>query len=724
MVGFTPITPATQYNRGRGYGLKDAKIWRAFDALQPEPLYQDFICIEGGGLAVDVPNGKYRVFVNIDSPSGFWGEYQFYRQRAILAEGRPVVRETMNFDTFKARYFRFWNVDDLPTDVTFDKYQRTAFREKQFDVDVTDGQLNLEFQGENWACSVSAVVIFPVAKAAQGDAFLKYVEAKRRFYFDNYFKRVLPTPSGDPIQPTAEDSRRGFVVFERDLMRDVSYNDHPWKQEVERPARSPARRSAGEAEPVTMALVPLRNLGKVQVSAGDLTGASSTIPASAIDLGYVSYRNSRVTVEGTVYAIAPRLIMPGGVVDMPQGLTRRFWMTVRTPADARPGLYQGTITIRAEKGETAQVPLTFRVRSGTLDPVDIPAGPFGYTISIPWFSEDPAAASYNQQMATKSLKKMRDYGFTACTGLPSIAYRGFDRGEPVLDFASADASMKVAKELGFLAVTSYGGGVSGYNPYNQDLGAMGSAGFTEYSAFVKAIYSPVQKHADQNRWIPVYYNLADEPIGDDLVRSAENAEAYRRAFPKRPPYFTGASSFTGDDQRNPHFRLAKALGVVSWNDHDEAGVRLILKAGADWAFYNGGDRWTYGIYMYKAAKQFGMKFRLSWHWNVVAGDPYYALDCREDDFAWCNATPDGQLIPSVEFERNREGLDDYRRLITLDRLARQHPDAPAARSGRELIANRMAAFKLGQRDHDALFPLEDWSTFRRQVDDLIEALRK
>ena len=50
--------------------------------------------------------------------------------------------------------------------------------------------------------------------------------------------------------------------------------------------------------------------------------------------------------------------------------------------------------------------------------------------------------------------------------------------------------------------------------------------------------------------------------------------------------------------------------------------------------------------MYKAAKQFGMKFRISWHWNCVAGDPYYALDCREDDYAWCNARPTGKLIPA------------------------------------------------------------------------------
>jgi hypothetical protein len=222
----------------------------------------------------------------------------------------------------------------------------------------------------------------------------------------------------------------------------------------------------------------------------------------------------------------------------------------------------------------------------------------------------------------------------------------------------------------------------------------------------------------------VYFNLGDEPDGDALVRSAENAEAYRRAFPKGPPYFTAASSFTGSNQRAPAFRLAKALHVADWNGHDEASVGLIHQVGGDWAFYNGGNRWTYGTYMYKAAKQYGMKFRLAWHWNVVAGDPYYALDCREDDYAWCNSSPDGRLIPSVEFERLREGLDDYRRLLTLSRLARENPGNPAAKVARGLIETRLAAFHLGQRDHDALFPPEDWSGFRHQVDDAIEALRK
>src|SRR5262249_31284570 len=81
-----------------------------------------------------------------------------------------------------------------------------------------------------------------------------------------------------------------------------------------------------------------------------------------------------------------------------------------------------------------------------------------------------------------------------------------------------------------------------------------------------------------------------------------------KACPQGPPYFTAASSFTGSNRRDPAFRLARALHVADWNAHDEAAVGLIHQSGGDWAFYNGGNRWTYGTYLYKAAKQFGLKF--------------------------------------------------------------------------------------------------------------------
>ena len=506
-------------------------------------------------------------------------------------------------------------------------------------------------------------------------------------------------------------------------MKDVYYNDTPFKDEIGKPLAAEA--FAGQMETASAggraAAGPGQGHGD-RVS--DLAGPGGKVPARAVDVGFVSYRLSRVTAEGSVYTIAPRFIMPQNSVDMPKDVTRRFWLAVKTPADAKPGLYKGTVTVKAEKGGAAEVPLELTVRTGTLDPLDIPAGPWGYTLNIPWFDDDPACKAFNQAMAEKSLRKMREYGFTIFSGAPHIRYQGFKDGKPVLDFSAADPIMKLAKDLGFLAVSGYGGGVSGFDAYFQDTNAMNAAGFKDYSEFIKAVYTEVQKHADAAGWLPVHYNLGDEPLEEAAVRAAENAAAYSKAFPKGPPFFSAATSFEGKDTKKPHYLFAKALQISNLNGHDEDSVKLIHDAGRDWAFYNGGNRWTFGYYMYKAVKQFDMKFRITWHWSCAAGDPFYALDAREDDYAFASATPDGGLMMWLECERIREGVDDYRLMLTLAHLAKEKAGTPAAKAAEDLIAQRMAAFKLGQREHDPLFPIDDWQTFRHKMADAIEALRK
>ena len=133
----------------------------------------------------------------------------------------------MDMDSFKKRYYRHWNHDDLPGDNTFDKYQVPYFREKHVEAEVRDGQLNIEFSGENLACSVSAIVVYPDTKAAEGKRFLDFVKERRRFHFDNYFKRILHVPSGKAPQPTEAEQERGFIAFVRDWMNDVYSNDRP-----------------------------------------------------------------------------------------------------------------------------------------------------------------------------------------------------------------------------------------------------------------------------------------------------------------------------------------------------------------------------------------------------------------------------------------------------------------------------------------------------------------
>ncbi|MGH7223165.1 MAG: hypothetical protein ACRELF_08055, partial [Gemmataceae bacterium] len=671
MDGFMPLDVSKRYSTGRGFGWKNARFWRAFDALQPDPLYRDFVCVEKGGLALDVPNGKYHVVVNMDSPSGFWGEVQLYRRRALIVEGARY-EDTMDVSSFKKRYFRNWDKEDMPSDDTFDKYQVPYFREKHLTAEVRDGQLNIDFDGENWACCVSSIIVYPDAKAEQGRRFLDFVKARRRFHFDNAFKRVLHAASGGRQLPvSATEKQRGFVVFARDWMQDVYHNDRP--QPGERIERLSASGFAGELEPITISLAPLKDAGSVILTASDLKNPQgASIPAEQIDVGYVQHRIARVTGEGSVYTIAPQLIIPRNRAPLPMGLTRTFWLTVKVPADARPGLYRGSLRVQSEHGGDVSLPLEFTVRKGKLDAVDVPAGPFGHTIDLPWYAQE--AAVWNREMTIKSLRKLREYGFTTVSGLPVIRYQGCKAGVPRFDFTQGDAQMKLLKANGFrMPVVSYCP-FEGLNTYFKDEDAMRYAGFNDYSRFLDAVFGAVQRHANAAGWLPVYWNIGDEPVGDDVPRSAENAEAYRKAFPKGPPFFTAASSFRGSKRDDPHFRLSRALHVADWNDHNEASVNLLHAAGGDWAFYNGGNRWTYGVYLYKAAKQFNVKYRVSWHWNNVAGDPYYGLDCREDDYAWCRSNADGELLSTPRFERLREGLDDYRRLLTLARLAKEHSD--------------------------------------------------
>jgi hypothetical protein len=716
MEGFRPLDFSKNYTPGRGYGWKNARLWRAFDVLQPDPLYQDFLCIEQGGLAIDVPNGRYHVIVNMDSPSGFWGEVQRYRQRALILEGEKYL-DTMDLARFKAHYYRNWDRDDLPGDNTFDVYQVPYFREKEHEVTVRDGQLNIEFDGSDFACSVSSIIVYPDAQANQGRRFVDFVRQRRRFHFDNAFKRVLPAPSGEAVEPTQAERKRGFVAFKRDPMSDVNVSDRPLDGERASDLRGSA--FAGEYEPLTVSLLPLDDLGRVTASVTDLKGpGKATLRAAAIDVGHVQHRLARVTGEGSVYTIVPRLIVPRATAAVPKGVTRTFWLTVKTPVDAPPGEYRGTVRIAAERGGELLLPLVFTVRKGTLDPVDLPAGPFSHTIDLPWYDDE--AGERNREMAKRSLAKMREYGFTTASGLPVVRYLGCKDRVPQLDFSLADDQMRLFRDQGFrMPVVSYCP-LPGFDLYHRDEAAMTQAGFTDYSEFVKAIFSAIQKHADREGWLPVFWNIGDEPLGDELTRSAENAESYRRAFPKGPPLFTIPSSFAGSNAADPHFRLAKAVHVVAWNLHDAAGVDLLHKAGSDWAFYNGGDRWTYGLYMYKAAREYGMKYRLSWHWNAVAGDPYYPLDCREDDYAWCNSGPNGELVPAVQFERLREGLDDYRRLITLERLAREKVDTPAGKRGSQLIADMMGTFQLGDREPRSA---KSYADLRARLDAAIESLR-
>ena len=101
-------------------------------------------------------------------------------------------------------------------------------------------------------------------------------------------------------------------------------------------------------------------------------------------MGIVSHRLTRVTGEGTVYTIAPRFILPRNSGDIRKGDTTTFWLTLRVPQKIAAGDYQGQITLRFADGRTDTLPVHARLFVTPLDELDVPAGPWGSTLNLPW----------------------------------------------------------------------------------------------------------------------------------------------------------------------------------------------------------------------------------------------------------------------------------------------------------------------------------------------------
>lgn len=723
MEGYTQVTTSMEYEPGRGFGWDKADLWRAFNAFQPDALYQDFICPRGGNFRVDLPNGKYHVIMNIDSPGGYWGEVQVYSKRTIKANGKDVVAETMNVDDFTKKYFRYAHQEDLPGIDTFAQYVQPMFNLKEFDVEVTNGKLDLTFQSGAFGISLSSLVIYPQDKADAGKAFWAWTTERRKIQFDDYFRQINPKRKG---------SEQGTdpVVFARYFMQPVGAFDGPQEGDALPADGLKLTVAKGEEHPLTFSIQPgtAGKLGKIDVQVSDLAGANGAkLPAAAFPVGYLDFRITRVAMDGTVYSVTPRYWQTGAA---PAGnVTRTFWIRSRPAADAAAGTYSGKITIKAEGGFTREIPLTVTVLPFALDKIaDVAVGPWGCGIGLPFEAADPKKRQWDEQMFEKSLDALADGGCSSFSGRPHISVKAA-AGKIELDTTRADKEMALARSKGFnQMISSYGVGLGVYQMYGVsggvDVVAAKNAGFSDAKTFLKSLYTAVDEHAVKNNWLKIAWNLCDEPLEAAIPGSVANAQAHREiADGLKLTTFMGATSMQGKDPKNPHFGLVKALPIPSLNGHDEESLEVVKEAGNKFSFYNGGNRWTYGRYMKMLVEKHGMVLRLSWHFNIAAGDPYYALDCREDDYCWYNTDQKQAMIPSVQYlGQIMMGLSDYRYLVTLQRLVKEKGNSPAAVEGKKVL-DEMINLTPG-KDRGAARTPKDWQDDRAKLAGAIEALLK
>ena len=126
----------------------------------------------------------------------------------------------------------------------------------------------LEFEGENWANYVSALVIYPAPNRRQlGKQYLANLQRAAPVLLRQLLQARAAGRHGatararfPPLSPTAAEQAQGYALFARDWMEDVPVNAVPRREEVGQPLDVFA--GAGEQEPLVFSLYPPARPGR------------------------------------------------------------------------------------------------------------------------------------------------------------------------------------------------------------------------------------------------------------------------------------------------------------------------------------------------------------------------------------------------------------------------------------------------------------------------------
>ncbi|MBA3710037.1 MAG: hypothetical protein H0W83_14600 [Planctomycetes bacterium] len=732
-VGFTSLTDQDLYAKDKGFGWKPGSQFANTNPgicirLQPDNLFRDWISLSNAELLVDLPNGKYHVAMQLEDP-GAWEYMQNYRKRTVTAEGATVLDESMSCDDFLKKYFRNQDAEDLPGEDPFDKYVETRHPWREFDVVVADGQLNLGFRSEDaYGATLSALVISPVEQAGKTRQFMTFVKEMRRVDWSQSWKGVSKPPTA-PIfagKAGAENQRDGFALYAvspyaaQEYTGDVSNDPLPAKDAAVSALR--LRAAIGETEPATFGLMPGRKLGKVEVTVSSLKGpGGATLPPSSVQVRVGRYRFSRHDGEQSgLYSVRERELRffnrtEADTLRCDDGMARRFWVIVEVPETAKPGTYQGQVTVTAEKGGKREFPITVEAL-----PFKLPMAKHGFTVygcgvlPIIYYDEQK---KHQMQANETMLKDLSSHGMNYTTEplySPNCIWK--DGKIEVTNLAEVDAGFELWRRYGFKMDCPVGfpaGGSVDAIIADQPINGMPS------TQFIAGWYQGLTDIAKARGWPHPGFCFGDEPnIPDTLNRLT----AIHNALHAVSPDIWTCIAYHLESPES--VAMMKTVDVHHFKDFSSVEQFKQVKSQAKFLLNCniGFGRTPFGLHEWRAAKERGTDGCITYSYTGSHIDLFYDLDGRESDYSCSPPRLDGTRDTVAYWECTREGVDDFRYATALAQLAEDgKAPADAVKKAKDLLTEgyELGATKSGKGlrgDGGAIGAADAW---RRKAQDLL-----
>ena len=411
----------------------------------------------------------------------------------------------------------------------------------------------------------------------------------------------------------------------------------------------------GEYEPAVVSVRAGEALAGVRIRiAGELSGEGGrVIPADAITVRLADPFTTWTEKTGI-----EQFLLSDRPVDIEADTTRRFWLTVRVPDDAAPGVYRTKLFVEMPMGRLGPDLMKTRTLAVLKFEVEVLPVPlvtahetgmayFMYN-NTSYYAKAPggAEALITEAYQARVFEDMREHGMTTATlYLYPVVDDEFTLTGRSANHLSMAATMRLLEQTRLVApgVPVVWLGPTAYGP---------------------DVWKGVERGRREHGWPEMLYYAVDEPETEERNLQARLFMRNLNRFRAQHPHWkVRATTALGSS------RGIQTVGYL----HDHWITCMAQRIGesgviAD-ARMHRTEIWTYDCMAAPVDAETDRYYFGVWAWVAgVKGCSHWCYFDGMPRLSYVYPAKD-ELIPTVGWEAVREGIDDYRYLVTLKRLA-------------------------------------------------------
>jgi len=468
---------------------------------------------------------------------------------------------------------------------------------------------------------------------------------------------------------SSEEISRGYIFFKRPYIDLIFPNSIPQENEIIRDTTMEIFVSPGEYEPVSFAIRALKDLKNWEISVSDFYSKErNKIPKENVRIGVVRCLNKRRLYNinwSNEYINIPVYIEEKNIVDIPKDTNKQFWLTIYIPENAKPGIYIGEITFAPVLGSEAGIKSTLFLKINVL-PIKLET-PKGKLFGMYYTSK-----RNSKEEILKDFKNMKEYGMTTvglCISFNPEEVKE-ENGKFVFKFKKDDRfiwCMETYKEVGFEEpiLLLHGPDQFAYNYLSKTCSEDSIDFKNKYKNFMISFIGEAQKR----KWPKMIFQPFDEPAWQSKTLMEKTLKALKLLKEIGVPTETDGpfdEFMVKAEQYSDYLNINGGLCPLDTLRELKKKGKYILMYNNDVEGYRPEVmRYSAGFYAWIT----GIDGVFNWEYQGIGKDPYNDLKHINSNFIyWYPKTEKETGGPAITYEAFREGIDDYRYLLTHKKL--------------------------------------------------------